>query len=191
MFYFECAGLNSCARSQQFINRFFSYRTCCQMFKKVNSVSPSYLNDRIQVGHSLRTRVFHIPHHSLASTAHLFFVCDPAMWNTLPISVWTESWERKFRAVCWEFLKFTTLPIFAYHHLFLLTHLFLSLSSPICFAKNVSLFLATKPLPARCFLYNIIIFVIRIQFLFIHINFNAQKWKDSMSTIGFCILYTE
>jgi hypothetical protein len=87
------------------LNRSCSYRICCQKFKIVNSVSPSYLTDRIQVGHSLWTRVLHISRHSLASTAHSFFVCSPAMWNSLPISVRTESRERKFRAVCWEFLK--------------------------------------------------------------------------------------
>jgi hypothetical protein len=94
------------------LNKFYSYRICCQMFKITNLLCPAYLTDKIRFGHSTRTRILHILPHSLTSTANSFFVRGPAMWNSLPISVRTESREGKFRAVCWGFLESTALPIF-------------------------------------------------------------------------------
>jgi hypothetical protein len=94
------------------LNKYYSYRICCQMFKITNFISPSYLSDRLQVGHSLRTRVLHIPRHSLTSTANSFFVCGPAMWNRLPVSVRNEGREGRFRTACLKFLKSTALPEF-------------------------------------------------------------------------------
>jgi Reverse transcriptase (RNA-dependent DNA polymerase) len=92
------------------LNKFYSFRICCQMFKIVNNLSPSYLCEKLQVGHSIRTRVLHVPRHTLASTANSFFICGPVMWNRLPISVRNESRYRSFRTACWEFLKSTALP---------------------------------------------------------------------------------
>jgi hypothetical protein len=60
------------------LSTYYSYRICCQMFKIVNRLSPSYLSDRLHVGHSLRTRVLHYSRHSLASTTIFFsFVGRP------------------------------------------------------------------------------------------------------------------
>jgi hypothetical protein len=66
------------------LNKYYSFRMCCQTFRIVNSLSSSYFSERLQVGHSLRTRVLHIPRHSLTFTANSFFDCGPAMWNRPP-----------------------------------------------------------------------------------------------------------
>jgi len=94
------------------LNKYLSFRMCCQMYRIVSTQCPQYLYQKLHFGHSTCLAILHPPRHNLTSSANSFFVRGVTLWNHLQVSARRAQQERAFRTSCRAFIEKTTLLIF-------------------------------------------------------------------------------
>ena len=63
---------------------YICFRTCVFLHKLMNTKTPTYLYDKLCLGHSTRNRVLIVPKFRYLESSRLFFVSAIRLWNTLP-----------------------------------------------------------------------------------------------------------
>lgn len=80
--------------------KFIQLRAVLTLYKIVNSISPNYLLQKIQVFHNSRTRSLIIPRHNTSHYGNTMFVRGIAIWNLLPIQIKNNNTFCGFRRDC-------------------------------------------------------------------------------------------
>lgn len=81
-------------------NNFFKLRSCLTLFKIINTSTPRYLSEKLQISRSTRTRNFIIPMHRTSHYNESFFVRGVAIWNQLPVVIKNIHSPITFRKEC-------------------------------------------------------------------------------------------
>lgn len=82
------------------LHNYLKFRTCCFLYKLIDSKTPKYLYNKINFGRSTRTRCL-IPHTNFTAQLNSsFFIRAIVIWNSLPIRIkWASSFGM-FRTHC-------------------------------------------------------------------------------------------